>query len=488
MPSLLAYFQGITIEGIVHSFGCQATIKLYIPYVSSQHPTMFSSSKARKGRKIGSDPSATTTSPQKPKRFGSLQKRNKSTSPTRSIPKVNSTDSLLLNGKEVVVPLLPLEEKCFVQNGAPISTLTWFEGDHTTAAQVLEHKMDAILAVNPWLAGKIRTTSGRPTLVHPESVEGNNSNSSNLDHYLKKSSLHRFVQVDDKADLCKNFLVQNSPKHKVWKVTVVPSCEFPDQSFAVVHSMSHCIGDVFTYYSIHNMLLGTQEIKPLRVERSQNKSVCQKDYCLLDSAGFLKEKATSVLSSSSKKIKKRYFLVDNQALQQEMAATVHDPFSAPVPANNVLASWFFRQSECNYGLLFLTMRNNHNGSNSNNASDAAGNYQNTLFCYPDDYSSPAALQRASNRGDSGPFVSDHAKGKFSLLSNWASFAQDASLPDCREELHVPLFRRGKHPISSNNSSAGIIFRAGPGKLAMYVVGNPKVMEGLEHASFEACEL
>ena len=78
----------------------------------------------------------------------------------------------------------------------------------------------------------------------------------------------------------------------------------------------------------------------------------------------------------------------------------------------------------------------------------------------------------------------HVKGHFSMVSNWASFAQNSDVPNCQEELHIPLFVRGKHPLP-NNLSVGIIFRAGPGKTAMYVVGNSKVMRRLEDARFES---
>ena len=80
----------------------------------------------------------------------------------------------------------------------------------------------------------------------------------------------------------------------------------------------------------------------------------------------------------------------------------------------------------------------------------------------------------------------HVRGRFSLVSNWASFAQNSDLPGCKEAVHIPLFVKGKHPLP-NNLSVGIIFRAGPGKTAMYVVGNSKVMRRLDNASFESEE-
>ena len=110
-----------------------------------------------------------TTTPSTDKPSGRLsrfrflrRKKNKTFSQEESITSIESQP------KEIVVPLLRMEEKCYALNGSPVSTLTWFEGDHEAATFLLQEKMRQILEANPWLGGRVTKRKGKPCLVHPE--------------------------------------------------------------------------------------------------------------------------------------------------------------------------------------------------------------------------------------------------------------------------------------------------------------------------------
>ena len=477
----------------------------------------------------GTQATSTLKTSKRSGRFRFLCQKNKTTiSQNESITSVED-----MQPKEVVVPLLRMEEKCYALNGSPVSTLTWFEGDHDAAAYLLQERMRDILAANPWLGGRVTKRSGKPCLVHSEASSnwadtdesGDSSDEEsllkeitsacppNLMHITdpKETKLHRSVPTEETADLCKAFLVKNGPKHLVWRITIIPCSVAPSKYFAVVDSMSHVVSDGHTYYNIHNMLCANVPIRRLQAERVfgtvqlQKEAIGLEEYGLFDSAGFLIGLVCGVIKSTvlapmklAPKIKKRYFLVDTDKIKDKKAAAVKDMVDDNVQfvsTNDVLTSWLFQQTKCSYGLMIMNFRSRLEG----HTEDLAGNYENSLFYYPNDFSSPRLIRKSlaanptswrravTHETTTTPKLMTHIKGHFSMVSNWASFAENSNLPKCQEELHIPLFVRGKHPLP-NNLSVGIIFRAGPGKTAMYVVGNSKVMRRLENASIESSDL
>lgn len=172
--------------------------------------------------------------------------------------------------------LLPIEERFAKFNSLnPVTTLTWFAGDHQLAAAFLGERMEGILSANPWLAGKLQSKSSTKVLRYPLKPSPLDI-SSILGHMTdpQKAGLTRDAPFENVADECKPFLVQGN---NVWKVTIVPSCEAPTERFALVNSMSHAVGDGHTYYSIHNMLCGSSEIESLDTERMFDTTKLQKE-------------------------------------------------------------------------------------------------------------------------------------------------------------------------------------------------------------------
>lgn len=53
----------------------------------------------------------------------------------------------------------------------------------------------------------------------------------------------------------------------MWKVSIIPDCNHPDERFALVVSMSHVAGDAFVTYKLHSMLseeADVLELNPVR--------------------------------------------------------------------------------------------------------------------------------------------------------------------------------------------------------------------------------
>ena len=66
---------------------------------------------------------------------------------------------------EVEEVLLPIETSTVMLNAIPVSTITFFEGDATTASQGLRRRVAAVLRANAWLRGCVLRRRADDTVV-----------------------------------------------------------------------------------------------------------------------------------------------------------------------------------------------------------------------------------------------------------------------------------------------------------------------------------
>ena len=66
---------------------------------------------------------------------------------------------------------------------APITTLTWFEGDHKKAGRILRERVEAILKLNPWLGGRLVKLNGKVHICVPSVIS-----SDHFDEVFRHSS------------------------------------------------------------------------------------------------------------------------------------------------------------------------------------------------------------------------------------------------------------------------------------------------------------
>ena len=425
---------------------------------------------------------------------------------------------------EVVRPLLPTEERFAAINYALlISTLTWFSGDHKAAGILLKEKVCAILEANPWLAGRLaRRCSTQVVLIHPPKVtfdeddateEGEQATTPPTKHFChvnkektnKESPLHRKTPLDDLHRKCKPFL---APSWKcLWKISIVPCQEAPNEKFAVIHSMSHVLGDGHTYYQLHNMLTCSSRILALNADRilgsveSQRHAVGEKELATVNSAGFVIGSICGFLRATllaplrlAPQMERNYYVIDREKIDtikahatEQQYTKEHDAVSF-VSTNDILTSWFFRQSKCTCGLMAMNFRNRLEG----HTDEHAGNYENLVIYYPKDFASPQLIRESLLNGEStsswkravtsettSPLsFCQHLSSRWTLVTNWSSFAKDAEIPGCFEELHIPLVGKS----ATDSLVVGVIFRAGPNnQTGMFTIGNATAMRGVKDA-------
>lgn len=389
---------------------------------------------------------------------------------------------------EVEVELLDIEKMLYMDIGgeAAISTITWFRGDCQHAASIVRAKTQNLLEANRWLTGHVTSSK----LVY------NPNKLINMEEYFQclapeKSSLARDTALDQLGVNSSALLVLHGPGQSLFKVSIVPCSKNPSAHFAVVVSISHIVADGYTFYALHGMLLGGK-VEPMVVKRiydtrqQQIAAMGKHEYSVTSSAGFIVNNIVGVIYSKLFGVKVhshyRCVLLDTDAMAEAKSAiapTKEVPFCS---TNDILTSWYLQNSG-KHGFMAINWRDRLPGHTQNHA----GNYDNFLFFYKEDSSTPGLIRQALNffqrvvTSPRMPTFWEMATGSNAIATNWSSFAQPNVIDGCEEELHLPI-----HIIASIlpcTMSILCIFRAGPQGLALFLAGTEEQMAGLQNSPF-----
>ena len=423
-------------------------------------------------------------------------------SESESEPEVN------LDGK-VSVPLLPLELTVNLME-TPITTITFFEGDYTDAADYLRTRVVEIVYRNPWLGGWLaqdpKTKETRlwydpssddfaPGIFHVfEPGQIPLSREASYDTCYELVKLHG-AKVRHNNDLI-------GKNEAIFKIAIIPDELNPSNRFSLVTSMSHIGGDKHTYYQIFNMLYKGTAIWAMNPNRKME--VIQAAFDRMgQKESFYFRNATNEPMWKAPKFKedidpmqlKIFFLrpewLDHRKQQQEYVRSEESHPTSRQSDYALLASWFFRLVNAKVGLLAFNFRNFLDGCDLNDTD--AGNYQNPIPLTPVDYLTPRLVQQALDSGKrcgTDPIASlplFHNENSCSIAIDWAE-SKDAALDiggTCEETLHVPLYSSKELRSIHNKLSFMVMFTAS-GKTAdhsrrggLFVVAAKSIMAKIE---------
>ena len=414
------------------------------------------------------------------------------------------------------VTLHEFEEKNLVME-ASISAITWFQGNIQTAARNVRCRLKEIIKLNPWLLGRlVRNTEDRSRplqlvydegLYDPAEYEIDELFIFHSIHDVERSytfsidmSLQETTRLANEYDFtvkpAKSLIDQDEP---IFKIAIVPDSSRPNQ-FALITSLSHRVGDGFTFYSLYKMLDPKRPVillnpeRKLDVVRQIEESMGKK---MLEGIGgfwvkvlFAKDIIMSKLRGDqwSQKI----FLLDDNHIKRVKQNLEASKESGRTPStNDIVVSSCFDVSKPDLGLMCINFRGKINNCNESDAP----NYFNTIIYRPRDYATPALIRESI----SGECFERAAKPPTELLkstptlmmkkvhvsicTNWATFNNDDfSLgPSFQQVLHMPLkdMRYASPSLISNFT----VFKPWPGKIAICVAGSPKMVECFSRASF-----
>jgi len=416
------------------------------------------------------------------------------------------------------IPLNAFEDGA-VQNGAnPISTITWCQGeDQGAATAVLKDRLQQVLKVNPWLVGTVVSRDGKNYLEYCDYGDS----STKEEEEKRTSAIFRQLTADEasltpktpfdelgrmcvQANLISEFKFDRAKP--VFQISIMPSAsKEKTNTFAIIVTMSHVVGDGDTYYRIYHMLLSGQSIVALDPQRidldltQQHEQMGKWECGVLNSGGFILSAIRGLLAAKILGLFSKNFrptvetvLVDMEKVKEIKAnyqKNSAEKSEKPdfVSTNDIITSWYFNNSACQHGMMAINLR----GRLENYDSNKAGNYENLIYYrIPEDCKSPGLIRRslATLKRVVTPTktatTGELAGGSFAIASSWASFS-GASLQlsqDCQLLAHLPLYNATASPTTI---SMCILFRYTPTQLGVMVMGTPKESSGLKGAPFAA---
>lgn len=356
----------------------------------------------------------------------------------------------------------------------PVTTLTWFKGNYKRAEQILSHRMEKIIQVNPWICGKIVKKQNKYYLCYSKK-----DNEINMEKHLKRidpinSPISRATDIEKLSEKLRKFTLKNGFNESLFRAVIVPCKKHPERNFALMVQMSHVAGDGATYYQLQRMLCSKDEreifkLNPERIKTSKEQQIAvlgkqEEAYYYSCIAWSLRYMIGLVLAKMSQPTKYHYAYIDPLKMEKAKAVALRDSELPFVSTNDVVTSWFMSATNYPTGIMFVNWRNRL----ENHFEDNAGNYENVIFYQKEDFKSPALIRKsllAYRR-----IVTKNMPGFFTTLTqreagvtNWATFSNENEIEGCEEDLHIPLSASSHW---STSVSWLVIFRAGKERLGV----------------------
>ena len=259
-------------------------------------------------------------------------------------------------GGSVDVPLLK-DEKAALLYEFGVATVTFYKGDFATASTALREQFGAVVAANPWLAGRLvkSKASGGVTLRHPAVVAPDSSHVDTLftSANASEAAATGLVLAPTKpyADMMtelyagKKFIVDSglSLVDKDKPVTLLTLAESAPGEFAMVFSISHGIADGRTYYEVLQMLQPGADIRTLTSKRVMSFTAAQRKAFGEKEQAWQEGVAAGMLFMGAAMCKKKarcyaFHLDDAKVAAAKKSGAVGVDY---VSTNDVLASAFF---------------------------------------------------------------------------------------------------------------------------------------------------
>ena len=423
--------------------------------------------------------------------------------------------------RTVRTPLLRIERmmNSGLELTAPVGTVTFFRHEGggggrglEAAVDELRRRLQEVVLANPWVLGRIEG----PALVFEDPAPaGGDPGSWPVDLFRVYSPgelcVHRQMDLADLPNALSPTKCGGRAKDTFVRISVVPDAKDPANSFALVFSMSHVVGDGHTYYSLLAMLGGTapcRALNPMRkpeVEKRIRELMGGRENSArgagfnaavllgVAAAGFSRLR-DAVLGPRGKHLRTRILKVDARRVEEEKRAVAQEGQGVDfVSTNDVLTSWWSRAPRRGgRKVLLAVMAVNLRGRVEGCDNLDAGNYEEILNYRPGDFETPQLIRkslqgfcRAGDPRTRMPTTWEHLRSPgYSISTNWSTFDRGMALPGYTTEIHAPLFDVSAMP---HNFRMCIIFRPRPGELAAYLTGYPHLLPPLDEGPFAGPE-
>ncbi|RHY24974.1 hypothetical protein DYB32_008584 [Aphanomyces invadans] len=373
-------------------------------------------------------------------------------------------------------PLLSSEE--YLLRVGAISSVTFYtssRAEPTSHAKVqadLQARLTEIAASNPWLQGHLKNVEGGgvvlevPSHGQPLHVEG-----FDLPHLSLGNPYHELTtSLDPLAVRCGADLIANpdQPLLRVAWISISPT------QGAFYLSLSHVVGDGYTYYRLLRMFSSSVAPSALTPQRRHDLPMFAKGYNdtmdLHRSVSMMWHLASTALLSSAPTM--AVHSIDNEWIAAQKKAAL----PLKVSTNDVITSWYFKLCRADVGFMVANTRDRYPNVDQN----MAGNYNTVVGYQPEDYATPSLIRKSLQqvpyrRAVSGEFPRMFRKTT-AMITSWASLRDSSppSIPEWSCLAHYPVAAASYNPPYTN---LAVVFRKTPTELGIILrtrgaVGDP----------------
>lgn len=376
------------------------------------------------------------------------------------------------------ISLLDAETSYMLMNEEKaVSTVSFYETDDVTGLRAvslfLRERVAEIIQANPWLGGRLVKHDAKVVLAHDNAPHPESFEEAQMDHDLSYKEIQKHLGafvVPDGATAMKH----DTP---LFKVVFLKQTE---NKFGVLVSLSHVIGDGHTFYKVHSMLgqqAAVTSMNPIRCKtfpQDMVKSMGKSESAIMSSGKVMAHAVAGLISMTWKKAPAiQAFCIDHHWLgQQKEQHKAHAPADVPfVSTNDIVTSWFMRETKADFGLMAMNFRNRVPDIGDSDA----GNYENAIVYRQPDFASPGMIRRSLKKAKRAsmpetqlPGWATSIGGRSAVVTNWASFFEENEFAGSRHLLHLPVVET----MQFAKMDTAILFMARKGELAVMVLPAP----------------
>jgi len=336
--------------------------------------------------------------------------------------------------------------------GPSISTITFLRFSENPTENIRD-RLGAIVQANPWLLGKLVKREGKLYLKYCKKVDQFDlSNVFNPTNQKRKAAvIHSEMEYKELcgklggsyAEIPRGAACINKNEY-LFAVSLLQDSKRPQDTVAMVFSLSHVISDGFTYYKLLAMMSSDAVIESLNPTRKHDivqeggEAIGSKESTWSKSGATMFNVVSGLLFGKKPLIESYH--VDPERILKAKQEARDVKF---VSTNDILCSTFGNAINARVLMVPLNFRGRLSKFNANDA----GNYEGALVFCPDDYETPSLIRQTlesgtpvfKRKGDTPlPGCCEGMSCTLGMVTSWVfPFFSQVNIDGCEQMMHLP---------------------------------------------------
>ena len=361
------------------------------------------------------------------------------------------------SARDLSIELTNQDSGWAMMTSASNSVVSIYEEDTVGALRLdrIYDRVSEIVRLNPWLACRLRMTTGGIKAVYGNEFEDRFeavSTTQKVDFTSMSYSevVKTFVKYTVKSGEC--CIDQDEPLFRVTAISGL-SYDGPLKQMCLVMSISAVIADAATMYSLFSML--DADTRPFKMEIARHEDYLKTVKVVLGSAQLRWLKSTGMFlgewfkSWGANQHETAVYTVRKEWIEKKKAEYKGDDGSF-VSTDDILTSWFMKMTKCDFGFINIDFRPLLDLHLLQENSLLAGRYVHHVLLRKRNFDTPLAVRNTKPKIDNPkkchsdtPNFKTTVQMNSCLISNYATLTPKMEVSGCSLKLHIPILIRDK---------------------------------------------